>query len=281
MITLDLHLRASSRRPLLLTGLLFLPIMPVWSQPGDGPGAGTGIPFDTTGLPDVSQMALRSAALSDEEREEFAPVAEALQQLSGGRVELDFEAATHPQPQDDAQDKPASIPPCVTLVPVKPEAGGWNPPAVPLVGGETHLPLAVFRVTTHAQVLSQESVGQRLAHLLAPGVYVVAVRPDRLGSGFELFRIKPEADEEEGGAPVLEPVGGGIWIRSVRVMSEGKPWGTSRAFVVLDRWVSPTHVRLLIFSGPIHIGLLQRVCLQLDVYGVEKRADGEQPTDAG
>jgi hypothetical protein len=254
-------------------------VVPAWSQPSDGPGAGTGIPFDTTGLPDVDQMAVRFAALSDEERAEFAPIAEALQQLSGGRVELDFAAVTYPQPQDDAGNRPETIPPCVTVVSVKPEAGGWNPPAVPLVGGEPYLPLAAFRLTAHARVLSQISIGQRLAHMLAPDVYVVAVRPERLGSGFELFRIKPKADEEEGEAPVLEPVVGGIWIRSVRVVSLGKPLGRDQAIVVLDRWVSPTHVRVLIFCGTIHVGLLQRVCLQLDVYGVEKTADGEQPTD--
>lgn len=280
MIDLTLHLPAASRCRLLLTGLLLLPIVPGWSQPSDGPGAGTGIPFDTTGLPDVSRMALRFSALPDGERAEFAPVAEALQQLSGGRVELDFAAVTYPQPQDDAEDRPETIPPCVTVVPVKPEAGGWNPPAVSLVEDKTYLPLAAFRLTAHAQVLSQMSLGQRLAHMLAPDVYVVAVRPEQLGSGFELFRIKTEAGGEDGGAPVLEPAVGGLWIRSVRVMSEGKPWGTNRAFVMLDEWVSPTHARLLVWSGIIHVGLLQRVCLQLDVYGVAKHTRGEQGAGA-
>ncbi len=277
MIALGLHLRTASRCLLPLTGLLLLPAMPLWSQPNDGPGADTGIPFHTTGLPDVNQMTLAFAPLGDEERADFAPVAEALQQLSGGRVELDFEAATHPQPQDDAEDRPESVPPCVTVVPVKPEAGSSNPPTVSLVRGETYLPLAVFALGTHAQVLSQMSIGQRLAHMLTPDVYVVAVRPDRLGSGFDLFRVS-KGDEDHGAS--LEPAVGGLWIRSVRVMSEGKPWGTSRAFVMIDEWVSPTRLRLLIWSGTIHVGLLQRVCLQLDVYGVAKHADGERGTGA-
>ncbi len=268
------HLCAASRCLLSLTVFVFLGVVPLWSQPIDGPGASTGIPFDTTGLPDVGHMVLRFAVLSDDQRTEFAPVAEALRQATDKHLELDFEAATHPQLPDDAEQRPKSIPPCVTVVPVKPEAGGWNPPTVSLVEDREYLPLAVFALRTHAQVLSQRSIGQRVAHSLAPNVYVMGVRPDRLGTGFDLFRL----EQEKEGLPSLEPVGGGVWIRSVRVVSAGRPSGPSSAFVMLDRWVTPTHMRLFIWSGPIHIGLLQRLCLQLDVYGVQKLADDQQGT---
>jgi hypothetical protein len=251
---------------LALMSAVLVPVARSCPQPVDGPaGAGTTIPFATTGLPDANRAPPRFITLPEGERGGFAALAGALTRASEGRVELDFEAVTRPEPQGRPDYGDTGPSPYLTVVPTKPEPGGWNPPPVVLGNGETLWPLAVFRLATTARVLSQEAVGQRLAHFLRPDVYLLAVRPESLGSGFELLHARPQEGEGGDREAELQAAVGGIWIRAQPALSPGKLIGPNRAFVMADPSPESPPLRAFIWSGPIHAEQLHRVCLQLDL----------------
>jgi hypothetical protein len=215
---------------------------------------------ETPGPPNPLLRLPHYASLSEEQRGQFQPMAQALAIASEGRVELDFEGASFANPEGGPAGTLHLDRGYVTVVPVKTAEGGSGPTRVALGQDGEHLALAALSLAAEAHVYSQEVERYRNVHDLHEGVYLLAVRPEDIDRGFALFRVG-----EPGGK--LVQACGGIWLESVLAVVPRKPLGPPHAFVVFERWGQGEQAvaRFLVWSAPMELGVLRRLCLRLDV----------------